>query len=163
MRVSKYFIVFVALFFGAQSQAEGEPWDVDAEALAQEIEECLIIGRDDLTECSDFSSICMQGEGGMSTAGMSNCVNAEEEAWDILLNRYYGELLVTYSNRDDVNVEENFRQAQRSWVEYRENECRYRRLRFGTGSIAINISASCYLEFTQSRAIEFFLELDNEY
>lgn len=87
-----------------------------------------------------------------STAGMANCTKRAEEAWDLEMNRYYG-LLMKSLDKDQAD---KLRQAQRSWVEYRDKEFKSIGALFPTsgGTMWINIRAAHYRDIVKQRALE---------
>lgn len=95
-----------------------------------------------------------------STSGMNNAVYDAEEAYDMLLNKYYQILLRKLDSKD----QEILRAAQRSWIEFRNNERKLNvmltKIKYsGGGSIQSNFIAGAYFELTRERVVDFYHHL----
>lgn len=89
----------------------------------------------DLSGCiGRMAEACKEGEeGGWSTLGISQCNLAEARVWDGYLNSVYQETLAALEASDADEAEqfpeftrrvEALRDAQRSWIAFRDDECR---------------------------------------
>lgn len=95
-----------------------------------------------------------------TTAGMANIIRNSEMAYDVLLNKYYKMLL----NRLEKNDREILVQAQRTWIQFRDNELKLNALLqkdqySGGGSINILDQASATLTLTKNRVLELYAYL----
>ena len=101
---------------------------------------------------------CMAQPGGQTTLGMVQCLTAETHDWDSLLNRWYGKAMDRAKSRDrdsggDEPTAPVLKQAQRNWIAYRDESCRYEALRYQGGSIAGVVRARCLQELTARQAL----------
>lgn len=136
-------------------------------AFVTGVEDCLTgaDGTKAATDCiGQAADRCMaQAEGGYSTLGMSMCMHAETDAWDILLNGAYQQALAT-AKKMDANEAAHFRGfavraeklrvAQRAWIAFRDAQCAFDYAVWGSGSMRNIAGASCFLQMTAERAIE---------
>lgn len=83
------------------------------------------------------------------TVEMQNCIGAEHERQDALLNQRYKALMKLLP---EVR-QERLREAQRAWIGFRDANCRFY-LDPDGGTMATISAASCGLEFTAERAAE---------
>lgn len=102
---------------------------------------------------------CMsESEGGDTTVGMSQCLQAEAQWWDTVLNATYGELLAFSKEMDAANgaevpsQETALRDMQRAWIGYRDAKCGFERSQWGRGSGAGPAVAACLMEETAQQA-----------
>ena len=110
------------------------------------------------------SENCMQREeAGMSTHGMVQCMGAERDAWDRLLNAEYRrarDLAAGLDARDkewapDYAVRaEQLRDAQRAWIPFRDANCAMEAGAWGEGTFAQVLMAECHMRMTAERAID---------
>lgn len=101
---------------------------------------------------------CMDQPGGETTLGMGQCLTAETRDWDMLLNAWYDKALQRAGSRDAASGGEAptapvLRQAQRAWIAYRDESCRYEALRYQGGSMAGVAQASCLRDMTARQAL----------
>lgn len=117
-----------------------------------------------------ISAPCQEAPGGASTLGIVECLGREHQAWDALLNRWWPGMkadaeATDASNRehgiDVANAAETLLTAQRAWLNYRDAECAFRWLPYAGGTIRGPIAASCMMEMTAERAIDFYAHLNN--
>ena len=102
---------------------------------------------------------CMdETDGVQTTAGMSQCLQAEAQWWDTVLNATYGELLAFSKEADAANgaevpsQETALRDMQRAWIGYRDAKCGFERSQWGRGSGAGPAVAACLMEETAQQA-----------
>ena len=172
MRSFKKTSLGIAILLGsiaASASASAESVEEDA----RDLEACLEnTPPNDLERCiGNLSNLCQSQPDGGTTVGIINCVAAEEQAWDRLLNAYWADLKVMAANIDTENAAlgldvpsaaDNLLSAQRGWLKYRDGECTFRWLPYADGTIRGPIAAGCRLNMTASRVIEFYLALDGE-
>lgn len=102
---------------------------------------------------------CMEeSEGGQTTVGMGQCLQAEAQWWDTVLNATYGELLA-FSKEMDAETgaegpgqEAALRDMQRAWIAYRDARCGFERSQWGRGSGAGPAVAACMMTETAQQA-----------
>lgn len=95
------------------------------------------------------SNPCMENEeGGYSTIGMAECVGRETNWWDSQLNVHYASLEETL----DADLFASLRDAQRSWLAYRDASCGFEYELWSEGTIRTLVYASCILDSTAQRA-----------
>lgn len=111
----------------------------------------------------DAAEQCMENsEGGQTTIGMSQCLQAEAQWWDTVLNASFGELLAFSKQMDAANgggvpsQEAALRDMQRAWIGYRDAKCGFERSQWGRGSGAGPAVAACLMEETaqQTRVLK---------
>lgn len=102
------------------------------------------------TECiGAASNQCMETEeGGYSTIGMVECMARETDWWDSQLNASYTSLSETL----EAGLFETLQDAQRSWIDYRDQTCGFEYDLFGDGTMRSIAHAGCMLDETARRA-----------
>ena len=102
------------------------------------------------TECVGVASNqCMETEeGGYSTMGMVACMARETDWWDSQLNASYTSLRETL----EPGLFETLQQAQRSWIDYRDQTCGFEYDLWGDGSMRNIAHAGCMQDETARRA-----------
>ena len=83
-----------------------------------------------------------------STVDIVDCVKASAKTWDKRLNTAYQALM----QRSDPAQKEPLKAAQRSWIQYRDGNCRF--YASGEGSISQVEAAECLRAMTQQRSCE---------
>ena len=95
---------------------------------------------------------------GFTTVGTVDCIGAETDAWDRILNDEYGALRGELDSQDasygGQDRSDALRDAQRAWIAYRDAECGLQWAFYQGGTIRSIVAASCHLDFTASRALE---------
>jgi uncharacterized protein YecT (DUF1311 family) len=99
------------------------------------------------------------GFDGGSTQGIATCINHEMQIWDQLLHKrekvlskYYEEL-DTSSFQQTIMRAESFKQAQASWKNHLEKECRFQYSLNQEGTIRTITFANCKLSMTAKRVL----------
>lgn len=92
-----------------------------------------------------------------STVGMNDAITQLNDGYDRLMNKYYKKLMSGL----DVADKEILKQAQRSWIQYRDNQIKLIRLLAndkysGGGTIQTNICAGEIMSLTKDRVIQLF-------
>lgn len=107
---------------------------------------------------------CMEGtpDGG-TTVGMMECLLAERDTWDRLLNQEYAAARTRAEGHDAaerpyfpefaVRVTQ-LRDAQRAWIAFRDAECTLHYGAWGSGSMRQIAGADCLLQMTAQRTID---------
>ncbi|HKS13663.1 MAG TPA: lysozyme inhibitor LprI family protein [Pseudomonas sp.] len=98
---------------------------------------------------------CM--ENASSTVAMSTCIQSETQAQDARLNTVYKQLMATL----DSAPQKRLREAQRSWIKYRESNCGFYSRMTG-GSIDRIQGPMCELDMRRERAVELERVLNPE-
>lgn len=82
------------------------------------------------------------------TVAIVACLDTKAKAWDRRLNTAYGAL----QRRIEAGQRDTLRDAQRSWIQYRDANCRF----YGSqsGSIRQIQAAECARAMTQERTLE---------
>lgn len=104
-------------------------------------------GRDCIGRMSDH---CLQLPGNDSTTSMVQCVDAETNVWDGLLNADYQRLLGTLGDK----AAESVRQAERAWIAARDADCKVPYDIYEGGSMSRLNSANCVLDHTAERVLQ---------
>ncbi len=81
---------------------------------------------------------------------MVQCVDAETNVWDGLLNADYQRLLGALGDKAGESV----RQAERAWIAARDADCKVSYDIYEGGSMARLDSANCALEHTAERVLQ---------
>ncbi|MDH3665459.1 MAG: DUF1311 domain-containing protein [Paracoccaceae bacterium] len=142
--------------------------DQDADALQACIQEHW--PGDVLAECTGLiADPCQAKSGGETTLGMNNCLTQEAEAWDVILNRLWPELMKRARATDQANqitgpdsAAETLRAAQRAWIAFRDADCRHSYATYGLGSFRTIAHSACTLELTARRVVDFHARLESE-
>ncbi|MEM0997247.1 MAG: lysozyme inhibitor LprI family protein [Bacteroidota bacterium] len=87
---------------------------------------------------------------------MNECAQREFKAADQALNVAYKKLMALV----DDDLEAKIRQAQRTWVKFRDESCECERFLYDGGSISPLIWANCRTRATQQRTEELNSLLD---
>ena len=99
----------------------------------------------------EYSRACMTHRpDGETTQGMVRCSIEERDAWDVVLNASYIGLRQRY---EGTSVADGLRVAQRTWIDFRDADCRAAAAVFEGGSIAQVIHAGCQMDHTARRAL----------
>lgn len=149
-----------------QSHAEPQPAVQELMFYMDKLPACLDAAAtpEDARACGQIGAqICMEREeGGFTTLGMMFCTLAEAEAWDIELNRVYGDVMAGLRRLDADEGEafaafavraDRLRDAQRAWIALRDGDCALAYAMWGSGSMRNIAGASCRLEQTMERTI----------
>ena len=141
------------------------PSAVQAETAADfmsEVPACLANAADSgsLTCLGDARNICeAKIEGGYSTFGMSQCAQAETDAWNILMNHELQAALAFAKdiNASDVtspsNAEDAVRASQKTWEQFRDAQCQMEYAKWGGGTMRVTAGGDCLLQTTAERAL----------
>lgn len=89
---------------------------------------------------------------GETTIGIAECIQAETQVWDDLLNREYQ--ATRQSVASDDAVREQLLTAQRAWIAFRDAECALAYARWRDGSIRVIVAANCLMVQTARRTFE---------
>ena len=93
---------------------------------------------------------CLDKAGGV-TAGMVDCYQREFAVWDARLNRAYQTIMASAAVAPAAK--EQLRDAQRSWIAFRDRGCGAEaEVEAGGGSMRLVSTAACVLERTALRA-----------
>ena len=143
----------------------------EAEADADALQSCIETGwpRDVLVLCTGIvADPCQATPGGETTAGMNQCLDREADAWDVVLNRLWPEVMTRAREVDAAtdpagpaidSAAETLRSAQRAWIVFRDAECRHNYASWGRGSFRDIAHAACRLDLTARRVIDFHARL----
>jgi len=110
--------------------------------------------------CLGQASNACQIQGHTTTQGIVQCIQAETQAWDALLNTEYKALRADLGNRNttvsgnQLDLNEQLLTAQRAWIAYRDAECSFAYARWQDGSIRSVVHANCLMVMTARRTIE---------
>jgi uncharacterized protein YecT (DUF1311 family) len=100
------------------------------------------------TGLSKLYAACMDKSGGV-TAGMIECITAENQRQDARLNKAYKALMAELQPPRKTQLQE----AQRAWIKYRDANCNFYDDPDG-GTLARVNANSCMLTATADRARE---------
>lgn len=87
-----------------------------------------------------------------TTIAISQCMMAEAEAWDVLLNREYGTARERLAHVE--GVPDTLLSAQRSWIALRDADCAVAYDKYDGGSMRVISAADCRLRHTARRTFE---------
>ncbi|WP_340123064.1 lysozyme inhibitor LprI family protein [Methylobacter svalbardensis] len=99
-------------------------------------------------DLSQTFSTCMDQSGGVTTA-MIECMGAETERQDVLLNQAYKEVMASLSSERKQQLQE----VQRLWLKYRKANCDFYYDPDG-GTLARVSANDCFMSATAARAKE---------
>ena len=93
---------------------------------------------------------CLEKPENASTAAQGECIDRERAVWDTILNAEYATLLKTVV----AAAKPKLREAQRSWVKFREQDCVLAYHFFEGGTISQPMVRNCHAQETARRAME---------
>lgn len=99
------------------------------------------------------SNICQGLPGGSTTIGISECIQAETQVWDQILNDEYQVARAHLASLNE-GLSVSLRDAQRAWIAFRDAECELTYARWQGGSIRSIAYANCVLVMTAERALQ---------
>ncbi|MDI1231637.1 MAG: lysozyme inhibitor LprI family protein [Methylobacter sp.] len=99
-------------------------------------------------DLSQAFSICMDQAGGV-TQSMIECIGAETERQDVLLNKAYKEVIAGLSSERKQQLQD----VQRLWLKYRKANCDFYYDPDG-GTLARVSANDCFMSATAARAKE---------
>ncbi len=105
------------------------------------------------TCAGDAANICQALPGGSTTTGIVECLRAETDIWDAMLNEEYGKARTTFDRIGGEDLKIRLRDAQRAWIAFRDAECTMRYHQWIGGTIRTVVGANCHLQMTANRAI----------
>lgn len=101
----------------------------------------------------DAANTCQQTtKQGQTTLGISQCLMAENAAWDVLLNREYKAVRDSFASQPEL--QQALLTAQRAWIALRDADCTLAYDRWGNGSMRQIGGASCQMNHTARRALD---------
>ncbi len=112
-----------------------------------------------------MSNRCMdETQGGYSTLGQAQCMAAESDAWDALLNEEYRFAMDSARSLDETDADtpefavraDTLREAQRAWIPYRDANCTAAYAKWGMGSMRQIEGVSCLMRMTAQRTVELW-------
>lgn len=110
--------------------------------------------------CIGQASNACQMQGNTTTQDIAECIQAETQVWDALLNTEYKALRADLRSRNNtvsgnqLDLNEQLLTAQRAWIAYRDAECSFAYARWQDGSIRSVVHANCLMVMTARRTIE---------
>lgn len=146
-------LLTLLLAFPATAQEKPSFTPEDAEqmtACVADLSETVPAGQNPPTDCvGAASNACMESEeDGTTTIGMTRCMARETAWWD-------GQLNVHYASLEETLAPELFatlRDAQRSWIDYRDASCGFEYELWSEGTIRSTVFAGCMMKLTAQRA-----------
>jgi uncharacterized protein YecT (DUF1311 family) len=87
---------------------------------------------------------------GTTAIAVNACLNARLEQSDAALNRYYETALRRIRRENGAKVAQEFVRAERSWIVYRDSECKSVFDRYG-GTIRVSVGLDCSIRLTRLR------------
>jgi len=91
---------------------------------------------------------CMNAAGG-STYPMRDCINAEHDAWDKVLNQVYQALMTSRSAAEKIEL----RDDERAWLKSTDRKCRHAGDDEAGGSLQNVEIDMCFMDETIRRAV----------
>ena len=140
--------------------APGAAWaDAPLDRAAAGAVECLEIGdRDCIGNTARF---CMEATpDGHTTVRQMECLLAEHDGWDRLLNEEYTRARTEAARVDGADQPDHavradrLRAAQRAWIAFRDANCAMAYALHGGGSLRQISGAQCVLRMTAERTFE---------
>jgi uncharacterized protein YecT (DUF1311 family) len=93
---------------------------------------------------------CLEKPENASTAAQSECIDRERAVWDAILNAEYAALLKMVV----APAKPKLREAQRSWVKFREQDCVLAYHFFEGGTMSQPMVRNCHAQETARRAMD---------
>ncbi|WP_295048727.1 lysozyme inhibitor LprI family protein [uncultured Paracoccus sp.] len=119
------------------------------------VESCLADtprGRVDPDCIGAAADQCQTAPGGSTTIGIGQCLSAETDAWDRLLNEEWKQVRSSFA--DDQTAADSLLAAQRAWIGWRDAECEFQYDRYGGGSMRSIAATGCRMTLTARRTFE---------
>ncbi|WP_291844391.1 lysozyme inhibitor LprI family protein [Maricaulis sp.] len=143
------------LLLGCSSEpSSAQPGAMDRLSAYDTIDACLYRETDPVGRqacIGEYRAACETlSDEGETMAGMMMCAGEEYEAWDRWLNEAYRDLRESLPETAVINL----REAQRSWMAHRDQDCLFLSSLYAGGSMAGLENASCQTRKTAERAIE---------
>lgn len=138
----------------ASENVGAQPGGMDRLSAYDTIDACLYreTGPVERRACiGEYRAACETlSDNGETMTGMMMCAGEEYEAWDRWLNEAYRDL--RESLPEDAVI--NLREAQRSWIAHRDQDCLFLSGLYAGGSMEGLERAGCLTSKTAERAIE---------
>lgn len=132
------------------AQTEQKAGIADTELIQSCIVQAEKAERDPYRECFDkVAGPCLEKPENASTAGQVQCIDRERSVWDAILNAEYAMLLKTVP----APARPKLREAQRSWVKFRDQDCVLAYHFFEGGTISQPMVRNCHSRETARRAM----------
>ena len=148
------FAALIVLLGCSAEPSAAQPGGMDRLSAYDTIDACLY--REPSPEgrqscIGEYRSACERlAADGETTVGVMQCAADEYEAWDRWLNEAYRDLC---EGLPEASVAQ-LREAQRSWMAHRDQDCEYLAGLYAGGSLENVERASCQVRKTAQRAIE---------
>lgn len=151
-------LALALLLAAGPALAQDAPAGYDGSLIPTCLDRAAADGSDPAACIGAAADPCMAQPGGETTLGMVQCLTAETADWDKLLNHWYGRAMERAKAGDaagdgDEPTAPVLKQAQRNWIAYRDESCRYEALRYQGGSMAGVVRAGCLQELTAHQAL----------
>ncbi|MBT0778386.1 lysozyme inhibitor LprI family protein [Paracoccus sp. pheM1] len=157
------------LLMAAPALAQDGP-GYDGKPLAACLDRMAGEGGDRRSCIGAASGPCMDQPGGQTTAGMVQCLTAEAADWDRLLNRWYSAAMnraeaMDAGQGDGQDMEEAapvLKQAQRNWIAFRDESCRFEALRYQGSTMRGIAHAGCMMQLSAEQALRLRVLAEEE-
>lgn len=155
MKPAMLFTIGLFALLGCSTEpSSAQPSGIDRLSAYDTIDACLYreTGPDDRQTCiGEYRTACETlSVDGESLAGLLICAGEESEAWDRWLSEAYRDLRESLPEDSVVNL----REAQRSWMAHRDQDCLFLSGLYAGGSMEALEQANCQIRKTAERAIE---------
>lgn len=142
------------------AQKEFEPTAAERKTIADCLERTA--GEPELKqmgECIGLIADPCPDAPGANTFTIVACHMREQKIWDGYLNDWYGE--AHDKLKDDAGAASALKEAERTWIAFRDAKCGYWSKRYEGGTFAAVIAGDCMRMETGRRAIEMRAVLDD--
>lgn len=157
------FVFLLLVSAPAFAQAEFEPTSAERATIAACIERSA--GESELKQMSACIGLiadpCPEAPGA-NTFTIVACHMREQKIWDERLNDWYG--AARDKLKDDPGAAAALKEAQRTWIQFRDAKCDYWEKRYEGGTFASVATGDCMRVETGRRALEMrgiFDDLDH--
>lgn len=135
----------------ADAQADTKATAEDTAIIQTCIAEAEKAEKKPFRECFDkVAAPCLEKPENASTAGQGECIDRERAVWDAILNTEYAGLLKIVV----APARPKLREAQRTWVKFREQDCVLAYHFFEGGTMSQPMVRNCHSRETARRAME---------
>lgn len=162
-RIPIAFVFLLLVSAPAFAQAEFEPTSAERATIAACIERSA--GESELKQMSACIGLiadpCPEAPGA-NTFTIVACHMREQKIWDERLNDWYG--AARDKLKDDPGAAAALKEAQRTWIQFRDAKCDYWEKRYEGGTFASVATGDCMRVETGRRALEMrgiFDDLDH--
>jgi uncharacterized protein YecT (DUF1311 family) len=160
IRIALTFGLLLAASLAALAEPEFEPAEAERKAIAECLKQAAgEPGLKQMAACIGIVADPCPDAPGANTGSIVACQMREQKIWDGYLNQWYGEAEKRLA--DDKAAQAALKEAQRSWIAFRDAKCGYWQKLYEGGTFASVVTGDCMRVETGRRALEMRAILDD--